>query len=110
MKQKLPFSSLLMSILVICTIMYQSVHSFTHILEEINHSSVSENSEHSHVHLDKKHCHVCDFTFSPFTSTEFQTFTFLNPTQVSQKYFFSKQSFDLTYSQHSFLRGPPAFI
>lgn len=110
MKQKMLFSNLFMTILVVCTIMYQSVHSFTHVLEDIHHSYVSDNADHSHSHLDSKHCYVCDFSFSPFTSVEFQTITFLNPTQVSQKYFFSEQAFDLTLNQHSFLRGPPEFI
>lgn len=110
MKQRMLFTNFLMSILVVCTIMYQSVHSLTHVLEDIHHSYVTDDSDHSHSHIDSKHCHVCDFSFSPFTSVEFQTITFLNPTQVSQKYFFSEQAFDLTLNQHSFLRGPPEFI
>ena len=110
MKQKMLFSNLLMTILVVCTIMYQSVHSFTHVLEEINHSYVDDHSNHNHQHLDKKHCHICDFTFSPFTATEFLTFTFFNPTEFSEKYFFSEITFENSIIQYSFLRGPPVFI
>ena len=110
MKKKMMFTNLFMTILVVCTIMYQSVHSFTHILEEINTSSISDNADHKHVHLDKKDCHVCDFTFSPFTSTEFQSFTFYNPNEVLQKYFFSEITFQNSFIHYSFLRGPPAFV
>lgn len=110
MKQKMMFTNLFMTFLVICTIMYQSVHSFTHVLEEINQSYVSNSSEHKHIHLEKKHCHVCDFTFSPFTTTEFLTYTFINPVAFSHKYFFSEITFENSIIQHSFLRGPPAFV
>ena len=104
------FSNLLMSILVVCTIMYQSVHSFTHVLQEINHSYVSDHIKEQHTHLDKIHCQICDFTFSPFTTTEFLTFTFFNPTEFSHRYFFSEITFETSIIQHTFLRGPPVFI
>ena len=108
MRQKFAFSNLLMTILVVCTMMYQSVHSFTHILEEIT----VENAHHdgSHHHVDSKHCYVCDFTFSPFTTVDFQSFTFLTPQKPFQKYAFSEQSFCYLSIQNTFLRGPPAFI
>jgi len=104
------FSNFLMSILVVCTIMYQSVHSFTHVLSEVEQICNSDSNKHSHQHLDKKDCPVCDFTFSPFTTVEFQTFTFLNPTFQKQEYFFSEQIADARLVSYVFSRGPPSLI
>lgn len=110
MKQRVVFSNVFLMVLMVCTIMYQSTHSFVHLLDEISHMNVSENEDESHFHFDSKHCQICDFTFSPFTSTEIQTFTFINIISFSQKYFFSEITFEKTFILHSFLRGPPLFI
>lgn len=110
MKQKMVFSNVFLMVLMVCTIMYQSTHSFVHLIDELSHESDSIHEKDSHFHFNKKHCQICDFTFSPFTTTEIQFITFFNSNETFHHYSFSEIIFENSFISHSFLRGPPTFI
>lgn len=106
MRKRWVLSDILLSLLVICTLMYQSVHSFTHVLEEVVKPEKSHEKHHT---SDAKHCYVCDFAYSPYITTPIFSYTFLF-------HFFSVDTYGLIINsifQPAFsylsLRGPPIF-
>lgn len=106
MKQKWVFSNFILSMLVVTTIMYQSMHSFVHILQEIHHEK-AVGEHHDHSSLDGKKCSVCNFTFSPFTPVDFFSLKVF-PKIVDQKqYTYKEQSFAASSIIYFSLRGPP---
>lgn len=106
MKQKWVFSNFILSMLVVCTIMYQSMHSFVHILEEIQHEKFAD-GHHEHTSLDGKKCSVCNFTFSPFTPVTFFTLQVLPKIVSHKQYIYQEQSFAASSIIYFSLRGPP---
>ena len=113
MKKKLAIINLLMSASVLFAILFQSVHSFEHLVKQFSekhcdHKYAKHKNEINHSHHGLEKCFVCEFTFSPFTATETVTFDFKNPsygTAESSFYFWeSAEFFRGSLFSH---RGPP---
>ncbi len=114
MKKKFVIINALMSIVILFAILFQSVHSYEHLVKQITekkclHKYVSNKEiTHQHKHLDK--CFVCEFAFSSYISNKIQSFSFLN-----DLYFYKIDSYSFKDSISFFtgisysLRGPPKF-
>ena len=113
MKKKFVIINALMSIVILFAILFQSVHSYEHLVKQITekkclHKYVSNKEiTHQHKHLDK--CFVCEFSFSSYIYSNIQSFSFSN-----DLYIFKNDSYFLKESTPYFsgisysLRGPPA--
>lgn len=112
MKKKFVIINILMSIVILFAILFQSFHSYEHLVNQITekkclHKHVSDKEiTHQHKHFDK--CFVCEFAFSSYISSNTQSFSFSN-----DSYFFKNDSYFLKESNVYFsgisysLRGPP---
>ena len=111
MKNKFIIINALMSVVILFAILFQSVHSYEHLLKELTekkclHKHDSE-KEITHNHKFEK-CFVCEFAFSSYISTNSSSFSFSNEVIIHKKpsfYYTNPNSFftGISYS----LRGPP---
>lgn len=97
---------------VLFAILFQSLHSYEHILEEesvFTHVDSSKKDVHTNDHNHEK-CFVCEFTFSNFIGTEFTSFQFKQPFKaIAYSFFYNETPSFFSGSQFS-LRGPPQSI
>lgn len=112
MKKKFVLINALMSIVILFAILFQSFHSYEHLVNQITekkclHKHVSDKEiTHQHKHFDK--CFVCEFAFSSYISSNIQSFSFPNDFYVFRKDFYSTKESNLYFSGISYsLRGPP---
>ena len=103
-----------MSVVILFAILFQSLHSYEHLVKKITeqkceHKHVSD-KQITHQHQDFDKCFVCEFAFSSFISSEIKSFSFLN-----DSYFYKSDSCFIKELNHYFsgisyaLRGPPIF-
>lgn len=110
MKSQKQIIALFLSICVFVTLMFQSAHSYSHLVSDF----LSTDSHHNkHDQLANHHsddCQICHFTFSPFTTATPDVIVFY-PTKTYSKLNVSHHT---NYLDASFdfisLRGPPVFV
>lgn len=107
MRKKGAFAYVLLSLLVLCTVVYQSVHSFTHVLEEVSTSTKNQDAHHA---SDAKHCYVCDFAFSPYVTPTISFITFFVALLITARYLFINRSVRVAAFFDVALRAPPMFF
>lgn len=97
---------------VLFAILFQSLHSYGHILEEkatFTHFDSSKKDIHVNNH-DHEKCFVCEFTFSNFIGTEFASFRFQQSFKaIAYSFFYNEAPSFFSGSQYS-LRGPPLLL
>lgn len=97
---------------VLFAILFQSLHSYEHILED--HSTVARiDSSQKDVHANDHHhgkCFVCEFTFSHFVETGFTTFQFKQSFETIGYNFFYNEIPSVSPGKTTSLRGPPQSI
>ncbi len=98
---------------VLFAMLFQSVHIYEHISREESTSGVSFQNDNDFTEKFQKnnhehdHCFACDFTFSLYTSVDFQTFEFFISTP-EVPYFSNYTSNDKSFCGSLFShRGPP---
>lgn len=97
-------------IAVLFAILFQSLHSYEHILDKKStfaHSDTSKKDVHTNDHNHEK-CFVCEFTFSTFIGTEFTAFQFKQSFEAIAYSFFYNEAPSFFSGSHSSLRGPPS--
>ena len=110
MKSNKQIISLFFSICVLVTLMFQSVHTYSHLVSDF----LSTDTHHTkHDQLANHHsddCQICHFTFSPFTTVTPDVIVFY-PTKTYPKLNAAYQtiSVDASFDFIS-LRGPPVFV
>jgi hypothetical protein len=104
-----------LSMVLLFAIVFQSVHSFEHLVRQLSekkceHKLVSSH-EITHQHHAFDHCFVCDFSFSNFVSNDFQCNNF-NGNIISTRISFSNSKEIIQFFRGSLfaLRAPPSFI
>ena len=112
MKKFLVNTNAFMAVVILFAILFQSLHSYEHLVKEIItkkclHKHVSSKQiTHQHTKFDK--CFVCEFAFSSFITSNIQSFSYCNDSN-----FYKNDSCFLTESNDFFsgisysLRGPP---
>lgn len=116
MKKKLLLGNSFMGLMILFAILFQSFHSFEHLVEQFSkkhchHVYHEHKTELNHGHDGLEKCFTCEFTFSNSVKTDFLTFNF---TKIEE---FKLYSFSQSREINSFfcgslfaLRAPPAVI
>ena len=115
MKKKIIIINVLLSMAVLFSILFQSVHSYEHHSEQLtekhcHHDHSKNKTELTHGHSIAEKCFTCDFSFSSFTTSDFYVFQFHKNSIVKafSCFFFQPHSSFFNGSLFS-LRAPPIF-
>ncbi len=114
-KKKLVLINFTLMIVVLFSILFQSIHSYEHLATEISqeichHKNHLHKTEFTHQHNGFEHCSICEFTFSTSIPTHFPTFEFkiaAIPAGISNFYF--KENTQYFNGSYFSLRAPPIF-
>ncbi|KAF2336185.1 hypothetical protein [Flavobacterium daemonense] len=115
MKRKQLILSVSMTLTILFTILFQSIHSFEHIVKQLSekqchHAYNDPSGEITHQHHNYDLCYVCNFAFGSYTVAEIFSFQFHN-FYKEIPYFFSFSENISSFSESAYLlRGPPAAI
>lgn len=113
MKKKFIIINVLLSMAVLFSILFQSVHAYGHhseqITERLSHQHHSKNkAEISNNHSVHEKCFTCDFSFSLFTTTDFYVLSFHKNSAVTTIYSFLSHQHSSFFAGSLFsLRAPP---
>lgn len=85
MKQKFAIINFVLSVTVLFSVLFQSIHSYVH-QSEINTEKITnqKKSEITNAHNITLQCAACDFHFSCFTAAEFFFFKFIKTIVVNK--------------------------
>lgn len=113
MKNEKNIFNFLFTGMVLFSILFQSFHSYEHLLEQISkeicfHENKENQTNITHAHTTIENCLVCHFSFSPIQSSE-AYFSQINKIEFSTKYdFFYTKLISILYKGSFFsLRAPP---
>lgn len=113
MKNRNKIYHILLSGIVLFSILFQSIHSYHHNTEKISekiciHEHNEDKASLTHAHSHFENCFVCQFSFSPFNTTESQLLqsTIIELSSVFSV--FSTKEITILFKGSLFaLRGPP---
>lgn len=114
MKKKIALVNLLMSVTVLFTMLFQTVHSYEHFFSQLKekhceHHTSANQKEITHSHSIDNQCSVCHFAFSTFIPNSFQAISFQNLKIETQSVFLYTTSVSIFFKGSLFsLRAPPA--
>lgn len=108
------FISFFLSLCVMATLLFQSTHSYSHLIQEYFGNQNTEHAHHSKTEKAVKHhsddCQICHFTLSPFTILSFDSVVFYT-NSIYQKlnaiYHFDFVEISFNYFS---LRAPPVYV
>ncbi|MSP08675.1 MAG: hypothetical protein EXR15_08460 [Chitinophagaceae bacterium] len=111
MKKKFVIINLLLGILILFLTLFQSVHSYEHLLKQISNKECSHKTslgtQFTH-HHDFEKCLTCEATFSPFAKAKFLCFQFKNTLIISYSSSICAQKITPLFKGSLFaLRAPP---
>ncbi|MTH15067.1 hypothetical protein [Flavobacterium sp. LC2016-01] len=115
MKRKQLILSVSMTLTILFTILFQSLHSFEHIVKQLSEKQCHHNyndpsGEITHQHHNYDLCYVCNFAFGSYTVAEIFSFQF-RAFHKEIPYFFSFSENISSFSGSAYLlRGPPSAI
>ncbi|WP_166638157.1 hypothetical protein [Flavobacterium chryseum] len=113
MKKKIIFINFLMSLTVLFSMLFQTVHSYEHVYKQLtekhcDHKYSAHHKQITHAHSVENNCPVCHFTFSTFIPNAFHSLSFQNVNVVSTPVFFYKTAASTFFKGSLFaLRAPP---
>jgi hypothetical protein len=113
MKKKIIILNVLLSMAVLFSTLFQSIHSYEHHSEKLlakhcPHLSSKNKTELTHRHSVIEKCFTCHFSFSSFTSPDFFTFLFTKNSSVAFfPSFYSFQHSSFFKGSLFSLRAPP---
>ena len=116
MKKKFVLINFSLMIAVLFSMLFQSLHSYEHLLEKnsqekCHQKHIGSGKQLTHQHYNLEHCFACEFTFSNFIPSELFTFEFKNVTLLSYYSFFNSKEIVNFFKGSLFaLRAPPIFI
>jgi hypothetical protein len=112
MKKGVSKYSLLFTVAILVSMLFQSLHKYEHIAQQLpekycdHKKSPAGEITHQHHYLD--FCGTCDFKVSQFVVTGFANCTSVVPPNYSNPLFFSTESLISFFKGSQFsLRGPP---
>ena len=116
MKNRATFSGFSLAVLVLLSILTQSVHNLEHLAkfyqeEHCDHHYALNKNEISHSHNDIEHCDTCDFTFGPgYIGIEDHLAQGIPSELPAYIFGFATSNKDFFSGSRSLHRGPPSFI
>lgn len=114
MKKKIIIINVLLSLAVLFSILFHSIHSYEHHSEKLLekhclHLSSKNKTEVTHSHSVIEKCFSCDFSFSSFTTPDFYVFQFPKNSYVGYiPSYYSLQNSSFFKGSFFSLRAPPA--
>lgn len=115
MKKKQFITSISLALMVLFSILFQSIHSYEHISQQLSekkchHNYNDANGEITHQHDNDDSCFVCHFVFGSYLNPEKFSFQFFSNHQEIPYFFgFSESIVSFPGSSYT-LRGPPSAI
>ena len=115
MKKKFVIVNSFLTLAVLFTMLFQSVHSYEHLVQQLSQKECqhkyTSKQEITHQHHNFDHCYVCSFTISNFISTAISPIEF-KKTTIPSGYSSSKSREITQFFKGSLfaLRAPPSFI
>ena len=99
-------------IVVLFTMLLQSIHSFGHLHQLFNekecHHKYTGQTDISHQHHPFDHCFVCEFTLAGYVSSEIYCFQTITKYNFTPYFSFYNKNISLQFEGSLFaLRGPP---
>ncbi|WP_163391854.1 hypothetical protein [Flavobacterium limi] len=115
MKKKQLITSISLALIVLFSILFQSVHSYEHISKQLSekkchHNYNDVNGEITHQHHNDDSCFVCHFAFGSYIGPEKISFQFFSNHQEIPYSFGISESFISFSKSLNPLRGPPSAI
>ncbi|MEO8233864.1 MAG: hypothetical protein ABI549_00490 [Flavobacterium sp.] len=115
MKKKFIIINSLLAIVVLFSILFQSIHSYEHLVKQISekhcHHKLTSGSQITHQHHNLDHCFVCDFTLGAFVNSSISYFQFIKrPVSTGYSFIYSKEITNFFKGSLFALRAPPCFI
>ena len=115
MKRKFAIINVALSVAVLFSILFQSVHSYEHLAKQISEKKCfheyKSSKEITHQHEAFENCSICAFTLSSFIGPETISFEFKKTAIDLATPFSSSRVFPSFFEGALFsLRGPPFFI
>jgi len=114
MKKKFIIINLLLSLTVLLSMLFQTIHSYEHIFQQITektceHKYTGNQKEITHSHsVDSNNCPICHFTFSTFIPNSSSSITFCKAAVViATAFFYAKTSSTFFKGSLFALRAPP---
>ncbi|MGM8361631.1 hypothetical protein ACSV4D_06935 [Flavobacterium sp. ARAG 55.4] len=115
MKRKQIQYSVILAIVVLFSVLFQSFHSYEHLEEQLSHKfcqhdSTRNKSELTHEHKIVEHCAICQFAFGSCLYPKFISYHFFSDFRAIP--FFAtnpKEIFSFSGSLFAH-RGPPYFV
>ncbi|CAM2748773.1 hypothetical protein SAMN02745938_11147 [Flavobacterium psychrophilum DSM 3660] len=115
MNKKFVVINSLLAMVVLFSILFQSVHSYEHLAKQISqkhcHHKPTSGSQITHQHHNFDHCFICNFTLGGFVCSGVSCFQFI------KKIIFTRYSFLYSREITNFfkgslfaLRAPPSFM
>lgn len=115
MKKRQFITSVSLALMVLFSILFQSIHSYEHIVKQLSekqchHDYNDPSGEITHQHHDYETCFVCHFTFGSYVVPDQAAFQFhiLNK-EIPYFFTLSERVFSISESLY-LLRGPPAVL
>lgn len=113
MKRKFAIINFCLMIVVLFVMLFQSIHSYEHILKQLSEKKCHEKHDYSatnfqHKHSSFDHCFSCEFTFSTFAAFDLKYFESVKFNTIFKNIFFYLDTENLYFKGISYtLRGPP---
>ncbi|PXY41761.1 hypothetical protein DMB65_06915 [Flavobacterium cheongpyeongense] len=115
MKRRQLITGFSMALIVLFSILFQSIHSYKHIAKQLSekkchHNYKDTNGEITHQHHNDDSCVVCHFSFGNYITPEKISFQFYK-IQKEIPYFIRSSESVITFSGSLYtLRGPPSAL
>ena len=115
MKKKQLILSVSLSLTILLSILFQSIHSYEHIAEQLSekhchHQYDEKQGGITHQHHNYDLCYVCHFAFGSHILPENFNFQFQNFHKETPYFYTSQKSLISLLISSYFLRGPPTTI
>ncbi|WP_417942847.1 hypothetical protein [Flavobacterium sp. RS13.1] len=115
MKRRQLITGFSLGLMVLFSILFQSIHSYEHISQQFSekkchHNYKDANGEITHQHHNDDSCYICHFAFGSYINPEKIAFQFFSH-QHEIPYFFGFSESIISFSGSLYtLRGPPLAI
>lgn len=115
MKTKLVVINYLLTFAVLFSILFQSVHTYSHYEKQLSEKKClhkyNSSQEITHQHHNFDHCLVCDFTFSNYITTDLFHINHKKiEIPIGYSFFKSREITQFFKGSLFSLRAPPSFI
>ncbi|MDP5201749.1 hypothetical protein [Flavobacterium sp. DG2-3] len=116
MKKRIIAVNFLMSLIVLASMLFQTVHSYEHVIKQFSekpceHHTSENQKEITHSHATDTQCHICHFAFSTYIPNAFQTVVFQKIEITIKPIYVFTQSVSTFFKGSLFaLRAPPALF